>query len=68
MSQPQRIGVLRKLVIEPHFAIGMPFVRRPEVDTKVMPEDKLRYLAQRTTDISELRAAFKLAPTSNNLN
>jgi hypothetical protein len=37
----------RKLVTKPPFAFGKPHVRQPRCDTRVTPEDKQRFVAQR---------------------
>ena len=42
-----------KLVTTPPFAIGKPFVRQPQGDTRVTPEDK-----RRAAEIAERRAVF----------
>ena len=41
-----RVG-WHKLVTMPLFAIGKPFVRQPQGDTRVTPEDRRRAVAQR---------------------
>ena len=48
----------QKLVAEPPFAIGMPFVRQPRGDTRVTPGDKRRAVAQRAAEAAERRAVF----------
>ena len=48
----------QKLVTEPPFAIGMPFVRQPRGDARVTPEDKRWAVAQRAAEIAERRAVF----------
>ena len=47
-----------KLVTQPPFAIGKPFLRKPRGDTRVTPEDRRRNMAQRTAEIAKRRAAF----------
>jgi hypothetical protein len=41
-----------KLVTEPLFAIGRPFVRQPRGDTGVTPEDRRRAVAQRAAEVA----------------
>jgi len=45
-----------KLVTTPPFAIGKPFVRKSRGDTRVIPEDRRRAVAQRAAEIAERRA------------
>ena len=47
-----------KLVTEPPFKLGKPFVRQPRGDTRVTPEDKQRLAEQRAAEIAERRADF----------
>jgi hypothetical protein len=51
----------RKLVTKPPFAIGKPHVRQPRCDTRVTPEDKQRFMAQRAAETAERRALFDAA-------
>jgi hypothetical protein len=51
----------RKLVTKPPFAIGKPHVRQPRCDTRVTPEDKQRFVAQRAAETAERRALFDAA-------
>ncbi len=48
----------RKLVTEPTFKLGKPFVRQPRGDTRVTPEDKQRLAEQRAPEIPKRRADF----------
>ena len=48
----------QKLVTTLPFAIGKTFVRQPQGDTRVTPEDKRRAVAQRAAEIAERRAVF----------
>ena len=47
-----------KLVTEPPFELGKPFVRQPRGDTRVTPEDQLRLAEQRAAEIAKRRADF----------
>ena len=47
-----------KLVTEPPFKLGKPFVRQPRGDTRVTPEDKQRLAEQRAAEIAKRRADF----------
>jgi hypothetical protein len=51
----------RKLVTKPPFAIGKPHLRQPRCDTRVMPGDKQRFMAQRAAETAERRALFEAA-------
>ena len=51
----------RKLVTKPPFAIGKPHVRQPRCDTRVTPEDKQRFMAQRAAETAECCALFDAA-------
>ena len=54
-----------KLVTEPPFKLGKPFVRQPRgFDTRVTPEDKQRLDEQRAAEIAKRRADF--INTTNN--
>ena len=44
-----------KLVTEPPFKLGKPFVRQPRGDTRVIPEDKQRLADQPTAEIAKRR-------------
>ena len=44
-----------KLVTEPPFKLGKPFVRQPRGDTRVTPEDMQRLAEQRAAEIAERR-------------
>ena len=48
----------RKLVTEPPFKLGKPFVRQPRGDKRVTPEDKQRLAEQRAAEIAKRRADF----------
>ena len=50
-----------KLVTKFLFAIGKPHVRQPRCDTRVTPEDKQRFMAQRAAEAAERRALFDAA-------
>ena len=47
-----------KLVTEPPFQLGKPFVRQPRGETKVSSEDKQRLAEQRAPEIAKWRADF----------
>ena len=48
----------RKLVTQPPFKLGKPFVRQPRGDTRVTPEDKQRLAKERAAEIARRRADF----------
>ena len=48
----------QKLVTEPPFKLGKPFVRLPRGDTRVTPEDKQRLAEQRAAEIAKRQADF----------
>ena len=48
----------QKLVTEPPFKLGKPFVRQLRGDTRVTPEDKQRLAEQRAAEIAKRRADF----------
>ena len=51
----------RKLMTDPPFKLGKPFVRQPRGDTRVTPEDKQRLAKVRAAEIARLRADFDAA-------
>jgi len=51
----------RTLVTKPPFDIGQPHVRQPRCDTRVSPEDKRRFFAQRAAEAEQRRALFDAA-------
>ena len=51
----------RTLVAKPPFDIGQPHVRQPWCDTRVSPEDKRRFVAQRAAEAEQRRALFDAA-------
>ena len=55
---PQDRAGWHKLVTEPPFKLGKPFVRQPRGDTRVTPEDKQRLAEQRAAEIAKRRADF----------
>jgi hypothetical protein len=50
-----------KLVTKFLFAIGKPHVRQPRCDTRVTPEDRQRFMAQRAAEAAERRALYDAA-------
>ena len=48
----------RKLVTQPPFKLGKPFVRQPRGDTRVTPEDKQRLAKERAAEIARRRSDF----------
>ena len=52
-------------VTSPPFATGKPFVRQPRGDTRVIPEDMRRAVAQRAAEIAERRGAIFDANNNN---
>ena len=51
----------RKLVTKRPFDIGKPHVRPPRCDTRVSPEDRRRFMAQRASEVAQRRALFDAA-------
>mmetsp|Transcript_61624 Transcript_61624/g.116039 ORF Transcript_61624/g.116039 Transcript_61624/m.116039 type:complete len:112 (-) Transcript_61624:343-678(-) len=51
----------RMRVTKPPFDIGQPHVRQPRCDTRVSPEDKRRFFAQRAAEAEQRRALFDAA-------
>jgi hypothetical protein len=51
----------RTLVTKHPFDIGQPHVRQPRCDTRVSPEDKRRFFAQRAAEAEQRRALFDAA-------
>jgi len=47
-----------KLVAKVPFGIGKPQLRPPQCDTRVMPEEKRRFLARRAQETEQRRALF----------
>ena len=47
-----------KLVTKAPFSIGKPQLRPPRCDTRVAPEEKRRFLAQRAQETEQRRALF----------
>jgi hypothetical protein len=51
----------RTLVTKLPFDIGQPHVRQPQCDTRVSPEDKQRFFAQRAAEAEQRRTLFNAA-------
>jgi hypothetical protein len=52
----------RTLVTKLPFDIGQPHVRQPRCDTRVSPEDKRYFFAQRAAEAEQRRALFDALP------
>ena len=48
----------QKLMTEPPFKFGKPFVRQPRGDTRVTPKDKQRLAEQRAAKIAKRQSDF----------
>ena len=63
MKKSQVRAGWHKLVTEPPFKLGKPYVRQPIGNTRVTPEDKQRLAGKRADEITKRRADFNA--TSN---